>query len=89
METILTLDINTDHLVDELAQRNPHLFQELHYDRHTVKQAVETLLRVMVLHVVPIESETGRGLLPNEAPDEHTPVNEEPITPPDSCIWLP
>lgn len=87
METTLTLDINTDYLVDEIAQRDPHFFQELHYDRQAVKQAIETLLHILMMPSDPI--------IPRNAPTGYKgdvfhlpPPKEEDITP-DSSIWLP
>ena len=87
METTLTFDIDTDHLVDEVAQRDPHLFEELHYDLQAVKQVIETLLRILILPsdlVVP----------PSASPDGelsvfHLPQASRESTAPDSSVWLP
>ena len=86
METTLTFAINTDHLVDEMAQCDPYLFQELHYDRQAVKQAVETLLRILIVSTKPIISQDA--LSEDKVDVPHVPPSEEEPTAPDSCIWF-
>lgn len=74
-----------DRLVDEIAQYDPHLFQELHYDRQAVKDALKAVLHVVATYGIPAEPEANRHF-PNES---HYDLPHEIVTTPDSCIWMP
>ncbi len=85
MEAIQWPDTMMNQLVDEIAQYEPRLFRELHYDRQAVKKVLAAVLHVVATHGIPAEPEAH---LPLRDESRYDSPNEALMTP-DPCIWMP
>ena len=85
METTQSFNTTMDRLVDEIAQYDPRLFQELHYDRQAVKHALKSVLCVVATYGILAEPEAD-WRVPDEPEDD---AAHQTLNTPDSCIWMP